>query len=281
MRAPMLSLDNAYGEDDAREFDERLKRALGLPPKSTLAVCRGAEDRRPEHRADLRARRAGPRRDARRRRAGRGRDAERADHPRRAAAARQGGPAHRIEVRGEVFLPRASFARVNREREEAEEPLFANPRNAAAGTMRTLEPALVAKRELGAFVYQLVDTRSGREESRRPRRPTRPAAPRASRRSPANIRASHSRVLTMLDEWGLPVNKHWRRCESIDAVIEFCREWADERHELEFETDGVVIKLDDLAAARAGGLHVASSRAGPSPTSSRRSRRRRSCWRSG
>ena len=68
-----------------------------------------------------------------------------------------GGPGRTIEVRGEVFLPRASFARINREREEADEPLFANARNAAAGTMRTLDPKLVAARGLGAFVYQLVD----------------------------------------------------------------------------------------------------------------------------
>jgi DNA ligase (NAD+) len=150
-------------------------------------------------------------------------------------------------VRGEVFLPRASFERVNKEREENEEPLFANPRNMAAGTMRTLEPALVAKRKLGAWMYQLVDTRSGREE-------TAEAASADKAGGEARVEAaageypehSHSRVLTMLDEWGLPVNKHWRRCESIDAVIEYCREWADERHKLDFETDGVVIKLDDL-----------------------------------
>ncbi len=69
------------------------------------------------------------------------------------------GPPGRIEVRGEVFLPRTSFARINNEREDAGEPLFANPRNAAAGTMRNLDPALVARRRLGAFIYQLVHRR--------------------------------------------------------------------------------------------------------------------------
>jgi DNA ligase (NAD+) len=134
-------------------------------------------------------------------------------------------------VRGEVFLPRASFARINREREEAGEPLFANARNAAAGTMRTLDPKLVAARGLGAFVYQLVDT---------------DAAPEA--RTP-----SHSATLEAFTRWSLPVEPHWRRCDGIDAVIDFCRAWIDERHGLPFETDGVVIKLDDIARREQAG----------------------------
>ncbi len=97
------------------------------------------------------------RRDARRRRPRRGRDVERADDPRDSAAAGRGSAAAgRIEVRGEVYLPRKAFERINAEREEAGEPLFANPRNAAAGTLRNLDPALVAKRGLSAFIYQLV-----------------------------------------------------------------------------------------------------------------------------
>ncbi len=155
-----------------------------------------------------------------------------------------------------MFLPRASFERVNKEREENDEPLFANPRNMAAGTMRTLEPALVAKRKLGAFVYQLLDTRSGREETAEDA-----VADKAGGEARVEAAAgeasehSHSRVLTMLHEWGLPVHKHWRRCESIDAVIEHCREWADKRHGLDFDTDGVVIKLDDLELREQGRQH--------------------------
>jgi DNA ligase (NAD+) len=246
--APMLSLDNAYGEEEAREFDTRLKRALGMPADSALAyvaelkidglsialtyergelirgVTRGDGVQGEEVTPNVRTIRSVPLR-------------------------LDKGPAHRIEVRGEVFLPRKEFERVNKEREENEEPLFANPRNMAAGTMRTLEPALVAKRKLGAFVYQLLDTRSGREESAE-------AAAADKGGGEARVEAvageypehSHSRVLTMLDEWGLPVNKEWQRCESIEAVIEYCRKWADpdKRRKLEYETDGVVIKLDDL-----------------------------------
>ena len=77
--------------------------------------------------------------------------------------------------------------------------------------------------------------------------------------------------------WGLPVEPHWQRCDGIDAVIAFCEEWGEKRGELAFETDGVVIKLDDLGAARAARLPRRSSRAGRPPSSSRRSRRRRCC----
>ncbi len=244
--AQMLSLDNAYGEEEAREFDTRLKRALGLPPESALAYV--AELKIDGLSIALTYERGELIRGVTRGDGTQGEDVTPNVRTIRAVPLRlEKGPAHRIEVRGEVFLPRASFERVNKEREENDEPLFANPRNMAAGTMRTLEPSLVAKRKLGAWVYQLVDTRSGREESAE-------AAAADKAGGDARVEAvageypehSHSRVLTMLDEWGLPVNKHWRRCESIDAVIEYCREWADERHKLDFETDGVVIKLDDL-----------------------------------
>jgi DNA ligase (NAD+) len=137
----------------------------------------------------------------------------------------RGAPPGRIEVRGEVFLPRSSFERINREREDAGEPLFANPRNAAAGTMRNLDPSLVARRRLGAFTYQLVgDGEIGP--------------------------ARHHEMLATMREWGLPVEPHFQLCAGIDAVIEVCRTWADRRQEMEFETDGVVIKLDDLALRR-------------------------------
>ena len=146
----------------------------------------------------------------------------------------RGGPPGRIEVRGEVYLPRASFERTNRERLDAELPPFANPRNAAAGTMRNLDPAAVAKRGLSAFTYQLVTAPvSGRLVTRRRSRPAAaPATPRRWRPCAA---------------WGLPVEPHWRRCEGIDAVAAFCAEWADGRRSLDFDTDGVVIKVDDLA----------------------------------
>jgi DNA ligase (NAD+) len=151
---PMLSLDNAYNEAELRAFDERVRRAAGLGDQPVAYVAelkidglsialtyqggrlvrgatRGDGTRGEEVTANVRTIRAIP------------------------LALRQ-APDSRMEIRGEVYLPRASFERMNREREEAGEPLFQNPRNAAAGTMRNLDPALVSKRLLGAFVYQLV-----------------------------------------------------------------------------------------------------------------------------
>jgi DNA ligase (NAD+) len=125
----------------------------------------------------------------------------------------------RIEVRGEVYLPRAHFERINREREQEGEPLYANPRNVAAGTMRNLDPAVVARRKLGAFVYQVV----------------------------VPLSSTHAQTLQELQRLGLPVEAHWRRCDGIDAVVAFCAEWADARKQLDFDTDGVVVKVDDLA----------------------------------
>jgi DNA ligase (NAD+) len=134
-------------------------------------------------------------------------------------------PTGRIEVRGEVYLPRAAFERINREMEDAGEPPYANPRNTAAGTMRNLDPALVSKRRLGAFVYQLV----------------------ASGPGDAGPFETHSDCLTAMREWGLPVERHWRRCANVDEVAAFCAEWADARRALDFDTDGVVVKVDGLA----------------------------------
>lgn len=220
---PMLSLDNAYNEDELRAFDERVRKGAGpgeTPPVAYVAelkidglsialtydegrlvrgATRGDGSRGEEVTANVRTIRAIP-------------------------LALRGGPSGRIEVRGEVYLPRAAFERTNREREDAGEPLFANPRNVAAGTMRNLEPALVARRGLRAFVYQIVQ-------------------------GPANAGPlrSHAATLAAMREWGLPVESHWRRCAGIEDVVAFCAEWADQRRALHFDTDGVVIKVDDLA----------------------------------
>lgn len=217
--APMLSLDNAYSDDDLRAFDERVRKGAGSDRIAYVAeikidglsialtydaghlvrgATRGDGVRGEEVTANVRTIRAIP-------------------------LAFRGGPPGRVEVRGEVYLSRASFARMNREREEAGEPLFANPRNAAAGTMRNLDPALVASRELSAFVYQLVQEGVGA------------------------IPQTHGDALAAMQSWGLPVEPHWQRLNGIDELIAFCRNWADRRRTLEFGTDGVVIKVDDLA----------------------------------
>jgi DNA ligase (NAD+) len=215
--AQMLSLDNAYTEEELRAFDERVRKGAGLgdapvPYVAELKIdglsialtyedgrlargaTRGDGNRGEEVTANVRTIRSIPLRLV-------------------------DGPSGRIEVRGEVYLPTASFARINRERDDAGEPLYANPRNVAAGTMRNLDPSLVARRGLRAFMYQVV----GLEGS------------------------THADMLKTMAGWGLPVECHWCRCAGIDDVIAFCGEWGDKRQELQFETDGVVIKVDDLA----------------------------------
>src|SRR6478735_38509 len=131
----------------------------------------------------------------------------------------RGGPKGRVEIRGEVYLPKKNFERINQEQEDAGEALYANPRNTAAGTMRNLDPALVAKRGLSAWMYQQV---------------------------PAEFE-SHAGMLKDLQTWGLPVEPHWQKCDGIDAVIAFCEAWRERRATLAFETDGVVIKVNDPA----------------------------------
>jgi len=216
---PMLSLDNAYTEDELRAFDERVRRGAGVgeAPVDYVAelkidglsialtyedgalvrgVTRGDGVRGEEVTSNVRVIRALPLR-------------------------LREGPAGRIEVRGEIYLPRREFERVNREREDQGEVPFANPRNAAAGTMRTLDAALVARRRLSAYVYQLVAT--GVRECDR-----------------------HAETLELLRKWGLPVEPNWRRRRGLDELLAFCHEWQEKRQNLEFDTDGVVIKVDDL-----------------------------------
>jgi DNA ligase (NAD+) len=224
---PMLSLDNAYSEEELRAFDERVRKGAAL---GEAAVAYVAELKIDGLSIALTYQDGRLVRGATRGDGVRGEDVTANVRTIRAIPlALRHGPAGRVEVRGELFLPRSTFARINKEREEAGEPLFANPRNAAAGTMRNLDPALVASRRLGAFTYQLV-------------------LPNGSDAAPGGTSLrSHADTLKALQSWGLPVEKHFCACDGVDAVLEFCRKWADGRRELEFDTDGVVIKVDDLA----------------------------------
>jgi DNA ligase (NAD+) len=222
--APMLSLDNAYTEDELGAFDERVRKAAGLGDRAIAYVAEMKIDGLSialtyEYGRLVRGATRGD--------GTRGEDVTANVRTIRAIPLRlRGGPGGRVEIRGEVYLPRASFDRTNREREDSGEPLFANPRNAAAGTMRNLDPALVAKRGLSAFTYQVVGGIDVETIARD---------------------GSHASVLTAMQEWGLPVEPHWRRCDDIAGVAAFCREWSEGRRRLNFGTDGVVVKVDDLA----------------------------------
>ena len=132
-------------------------------------------------------------------------------------------PPARLEVRGEVFMPFASFEELNRRQGEAEERLFANPRNAAAGSLRQKDPRVTASRDLSFFAYQL-----GVLEG-------------------APALASHHDTLTWLAGLGLPVNDHIELLDTIDAVAAFCERMAASRHSFGYDIDGAVIKVDDVA----------------------------------
>jgi DNA ligase (NAD+) len=127
-----------------------------------------------------------------------------------------------LEVRGEAFIPRRVFERTNAEREEQGEPRFANPRNAAAGTIRQLDSRIVATRKLDMFAYDLL----------------------AGERKPF---ATHWEALNWMEEAGFKVNPHRRLCISIEEVIEFANEMEAQRDDLDYEIDGLVVKVNSTA----------------------------------
>lgn len=220
---PMLSLDNAYDEDELRAFDERLRRGLenAQGPLRYVAELKIDGISLALQYRDGRLVRGATRGDGIT-----GEDVTTnvrtiKDIPHTL----DGGPKGTIEIRGEVYLPRKEFERTNEEREAAGEPRFANPRNAAAGAMRNLDPQHVRKRGLRAFLYQLV--------------------------SADGTPDTHAELLRSLKKWGLPVEPHWKALNGIDEVAEYCRDWGEKRSAatkvLPFDTDGVVVKLDASA----------------------------------
>jgi DNA ligase (NAD+) len=243
---PMLSLDNAYSEDELRAFDERVRRGLGETGAIPDAVAYVAELKIDGLSLALTYTDGQLVRGATRGDGVRGEDVTSNVRTIRAIPKRlAGAPPGTFEVRGEVYLPRQMFERINREREEAGEPLYANPRNVAAGTMRNLDPKLVAKRGLGAFAYQLIATAKA---VALPDEGGAPITQQGSARAAALAsEQTHSNTLEALKAWGLPVEPHWMRCTGIDDLLAFCHEWSDKRRTLEFDTDGVVVKVDALA----------------------------------
>lgn len=239
---PMLSLDNVYDEGELRAFDERVRRGLDSAGTQADAVDYVAELKIDGVSIALTYVDGVLTRAATRGDGIRGEDVTANVRTVRAIPLRlgAGAPSGRIEVRGEVYLPRSAFERINAEREQLDEPLFANPRNAAAGTLRNLDPGLVAKRGLSALTYQLVN---GRPEGR-PLPPGEPSPAPQVDDLKVGLSERHSEILKRLREWGLPVEAHWQHCLGADALVAFCAEWAERRRSLPFDTDGVVIKVD-------------------------------------
>jgi DNA ligase (NAD+) len=132
-----------------------------------------------------------------------------------------------VEIRGEVYLAKSTFVALNAERAASGQPLLANPRNAAAGSLRQLDPEVTRARRLSAFFYEI--------------------------RRADSMPATQADTLTTLAAWGLPVEPHWEVCVGLDGLTRFIARWETRRHDLDYETDGLVLKLNDLAAARALG----------------------------
>ncbi|MGA2533273.1 MAG: NAD-dependent DNA ligase LigA [Candidatus Aminicenantales bacterium] len=227
-RTPMLSIDNVYNEEELREFEDRIRKLLPAQPveyvaelkidglgisvvyrggKFAQAVTRGDGVRGDDVTGNVKTLKSLP----------------------LVIEARQ-----EVEARGEVYLPFESFRAINRDREEKGEALFANPRNAAAGSIRLLDPREVASRNLSVFLYYLfID---GREE------PTQWGA------------------LQKLKRLGFKTNSHSRLCRTIDEVLAYFKEWAEKRDRLDYDADGIVIKVNAAAQRETLGFTAKSPR---------------------
>jgi len=215
--SPMLSLANAFDENELGDFDRRVRQALAGEPVQYvvelkidgLAVALYYENgilARGATRGDGET----------------GEDISENIKTIRSVPLRLRTQIARLEVRGEAYMPKDSFARLNEVREEAGEPLFANPRNAAAGTLRQLDPKVTASRQLDLFVYSI-----GHSEG-------------------VEL-AEHAGVLELLKEMGFKVNKDYTVFDDMSAVTEYCRDWQSRRFDLPYAVDGLVIKVNSLS----------------------------------
>ena len=146
----------------------------------------------------------------------------------------RGLPPREFEIRGEILMPWASFERLNREREAAEEPLFANPRNAASGTLKSLDSRVVANRQLDAYLYYLL----GEE-------------------LPAD---GHYENLEAARQWGFKISEGMKKVCTVEEIIDFINYWDTERKNLPVATDGIVLKVNSLRQQRALGFTAKSPR---------------------
>ncbi|HEU4435052.1 MAG TPA: NAD-dependent DNA ligase LigA, partial [Pyrinomonadaceae bacterium] len=218
---PMMSLDNSYNIDELRAFDDRCRRlAEGRPLEyvAELKIDGLSLSLQYENGVLVRGVTRGDGRI--------GEDVTQNARTIRSVPLRLNPQAKGIEgpleVRGEVFIPLDVFQRTNAEREEAGEPRFANPRNAAAGAIRQLDPKLVARRKLDMFVYDLL----------------------VGGRKPFS---THAAALLWLGQAGFRVNSHLKVCKNIDEVIDFANEQEKLRDDLGYEIDGLVVKVNSTA----------------------------------
>ena len=227
---PMLSLGNTYSEDEIRDFYDRTVRSLNEPfeivaelkydgtsisltyekGRLTRAVTRGDGTRGDDVTANIKTIRSVPLR------------LRGSDFP------------EEFEIRGEVLLPWAEFDRLNKEREEQEEPLFANPRNAASGTLKQQNPAIVASRKLDAYFYYLLGENLPAE--------------------------GHYENLQAARAWGFKIPDVIRKCQSLQDIFDYIAYWDVERKNLPVATDGIVLKVNSLRQQRNLGFTSKSPR---------------------
>ncbi|WP_022793701.1 NAD-dependent DNA ligase LigA [Marinococcus halotolerans] len=227
-RIPMLSLGNVFNEQDVRDFDRRVRQVTGDNVEYVcelkidgLAVSLSYEDGR----FVLGATR------------GDGTTGEDITHNLKTVRAipLRLEEAVDIEVRGEVFMPERSFLSLNEDKEKNGEEPFANPRNAAAGSLRQLDPKIAAKRNLDIFLYG-----AGNDDE-------------------LDVN-THAESLDFMDQLGFKVNPETKKCQTIEEVLEFVDYWTENRNGLSYEIDGIVIKVDDLGQREDLGFTAKSPR---------------------
>ena len=227
---PMLSLANTYSEQDVRDWYESVRKGLAGEPfevccemkydglsisltyvdgRLTQAVTRGDGVRGDDVTQNVKTIKSIP-------------------------LETRGLPPREFEIRGEILMPWASFERLNREREAAEEPLFANPRNAASGTLKSLDSRVVANRQLDAYLYYLL----GEE-------------------LPAD---GHYENLEAARSWGFKISEGMKKVRTVEEIIDFINFWDTERKNLPVATDGIVLKVNSLRQQRALGFTAKSPR---------------------
>lgn len=230
-RYPMLSLSNTYSEDEIKEFYERTERALNNQSfqidcelkydgtsislwyehgRLKRAVTRGDGTHGDDVTANVKTIRSIPLK------------LMGTDYP------------EEFEIRGEILMPWIVFEQLNKEREAQEEPLFANPRNAASGTLKQQNPAIVASRKLDAYFYYLIGENLPTE--------------------------SHYDNLEYARKWGFKVPNVIRRCDSLQGIFDYINYWDTERKNLPVATDGIVLKIDSLLQQRHLGFTAKSPR---------------------
>lgn len=230
---PMLSLSNTYNEQELVEFDERVQKAIGHPVqyvcelkfdglsisltyeqgKLTQAVTRGDGIQGDEVTNNVRTIRSIPHQLK-----------SNLQYP------------DIFEIRGEIFMHKSAFLRLNKEREDNGDATYANPRNFASGTLKLQDSAEVAKRPLDCFLYFLYMENRNRTYQ------------------------SHWESLRAVHDWGFPVSDHSKLCNSIQEVLDFVHYWDSARHELTYDIDGIVIKVNDYAYQEELGFTAKSPR---------------------